>query len=357
MSALDPILEKSGFILRASRVLGSFRQLFSDDDDDGKVKPKTFELRPHTTRSSAGLAALLSSEEIRAVLSNTNDTVRRVDISFTSAQFSAEYPSDSSFVPLVLLECEDGGKVGAAIVAARAKEKAETEAEEGTGVKAARCTIANVADSERRGAAAATRTEIETARCNIANAAVRESRAEDAAARTGIEYAACVASIAGTEVEPELDTARCTIANAADGESRGAEAAAGTRDEVDARVAARAGPETAIEAKNTAETESELSVCASVGDLDAVRAAELDVRSVVQPAIVWSLDALADLLKLDRRLEVPQTDATVSMREYLSYLNSDGVKHDDDPVLIFETLIDGEHDCIIDRSVCIDICA
>ncbi|KAJ1436895.1 hypothetical protein B484DRAFT_244799 [Ochromonadaceae sp. CCMP2298] len=157
------------FVLRASRVLGSFRQLFSDEDEiSGEAKEDDFELRPESSRSEAGLAALLGSEEVRAVLGDTNDSVRRVGLSYTSAQFSQDYPSGDSFVPLVLVGCEDGG--------------------------------------------------------------------------------------------------------------------------------------------------------------------------VARPRMVWTLDNFADLLRRERRLEVAGTDATVSLAEYLSYLASEGVKTDDDPALIFETL-------------------
>jgi hypothetical protein len=70
---------------------------------------------------------------------------------------------------------------------------------------------------------------------------------------------------------------------------------------------------------------------------------------IIRPSTEWTMDSLVDILGKDRRLEVAKEDATVSVQEYMNYLNSDGVKTDDDPVLIFETLIDGEHDCIIDR--------
>jgi hypothetical protein len=61
------------------------------------------------------------------------------------------------------------------------------------------------------------------------------------------------------------------------------------------------------------------------------------------------MDSLVDILGKDRRLEVAKEDATVSVQDYVNYLNSEGATTDDDPVLIFETLIDGEHDCMIDR--------
>mmetsp|Transcript_22791 Transcript_22791/g.33772 ORF Transcript_22791/g.33772 Transcript_22791/m.33772 type:complete len:379 (-) Transcript_22791:56-1192(-) len=70
---------------------------------------------------------------------------------------------------------------------------------------------------------------------------------------------------------------------------------------------------------------------------------------IIRPSTEWTMDSLVDILGKDRRLEVAKEDATVSVQEYVNYLNSDGVKKDDDPVLIFETLIDGEHDCMIDR--------
>jgi hypothetical protein len=70
---------------------------------------------------------------------------------------------------------------------------------------------------------------------------------------------------------------------------------------------------------------------------------------VIRPSTEWTMDSLVDILGKDRRLEVAKEDATVSVQEYVNYLNSDGVMRDDDPVLIFETLVDGEHDCIIDR--------
>ena len=70
---------------------------------------------------------------------------------------------------------------------------------------------------------------------------------------------------------------------------------------------------------------------------------------IIRPSTEWTMESLVDILGKDRRLEVAKEDATVSVQEYLNYLNSDGAKRDDDPVLIFETLIDGEHDCIIDR--------
>lgn len=63
----------------------------------------------------------------------------------------------------------------------------------------------------------------------------------------------------------------------------------------------------------------------------------------------WLISSLTNILGHERRLEVAQADATVSVQEYVNYLESDEVKSDDNPVLIFETLVTGEHDCVIDR--------
>jgi hypothetical protein len=163
--------------LRASRVLGSFRQLWSDDEE---WKAPDFVLRPESTRSTAGLAAALESDEMRLIIDNTNNSPDCIDNHVSSASFQKDYPTDASFVPLAIEGCvEDGG--------------------------------------------------------------------------------------------------------------------------------------------------------------------------IIRSSTEWTMDFLVDILGKDRRLEVPQTDATVSVQDYIEYLNSDGVKTDDNPVLIFETLIDGEHDCIIDR--------
>jgi hypothetical protein len=162
--------------LCASRVLGSFRQLWTDDEEP---KAPEYVLRPESTRSIAGLAAVLDSDEMRLILDNTNNTPDCIDSHVSSSRFNEEYPTDASFVPLIIEGCEDGG--------------------------------------------------------------------------------------------------------------------------------------------------------------------------VIRPSTEWTMDSLVDLLGKDRRLEVAQADATVSVQEYINYLKSEGCKTDDDPVLIFETLIDGEHDCIIDR--------
>jgi hypothetical protein len=162
--------------LRASRVLGSFRQLWSDDEEP---KAPEYVLRPESTRSIAGLAAALDSEEMRRILDNTNNHHDRIDNHVSSACFQKEYPTDTSLVPLVIEGCEDGG--------------------------------------------------------------------------------------------------------------------------------------------------------------------------IIRPSTEWTMESLVDILGKDRRLEVAHADATVSVQEYVKYLNSEGAKTDDDPVLIFETLVDGEHDCIIDR--------
>jgi hypothetical protein len=163
-------------ILRASRVLGSFRQLWSDDEEP---KAPEYVLRSESTRSIAGLAAVLETDEMRLILENTNNRPDCIDNRVPSACFQKEYPTDASLVPLVIEGCEDGG--------------------------------------------------------------------------------------------------------------------------------------------------------------------------IIRPSTEWTMDSLVDILGKDRRLEVARADATVSVQDYVTYLNSEGVKTDDDPVLIFETLIDGEHDCIIDR--------
>ena len=92
--------------LRASRVLGSFRQLWSDDDEP---KAPDYVLRPESTRDVAGLAAELDSDEMRRLLDNTNKIPDCIDNHVSSACFQKEYPTDASFVPLVIEGCEDGG--------------------------------------------------------------------------------------------------------------------------------------------------------------------------------------------------------------------------------------------------------
>ena len=63
----------------------------------------------------------------------------------------------------------------------------------------------------------------------------------------------------------------------------------------------------------------------------------------------WTIDSLTAVMDPERRLEVAQQDATVSLREYMLYLSSYGCKNDDNPVMIFETLVDGEHDDLINQ--------
>jgi hypothetical protein len=67
----------------------------------------------------------------------------------------------------------------------------------------------------------------------------------------------------------------------------------------------------------------------------------------------WSPIALCegDVLGCEKRLEVAQTDATVSLGEYVAYMNSTGAAGDDNPVYVFETLVEGEHDAIISKFV------
>lgn len=61
----------------------------------------------------------------------------------------------------------------------------------------------------------------------------------------------------------------------------------------------------------------------------------------------WSPLSLVNLLGKDRRMEVAGLDVTVSLGSYYDYMQSSVCSHDDDPVYIFETLVDGEHDEII----------
>lgn len=66
-------------------------------------------------------------------------------------------------------------------------------------------------------------------------------------------------------------------------------------------------------------------------------------------ATQWSPDSLQTLLGAERRIEVAQTDSTVGLADYVSYMKSEAVKKDDNPVYVFETLVDGEHDDLIDK--------
>jgi histone arginine demethylase JMJD6 len=95
------------FKLIASTELGTFRQLFSDDDE---VKPKTFELRPNGTRSQMGLANMLQTKDMQSLLHNEHQQPHRIDnFATSSTTFNKTYPSDRDFVPLVITNCDDGG--------------------------------------------------------------------------------------------------------------------------------------------------------------------------------------------------------------------------------------------------------
>ena len=164
----------------ASRELGSLRQLWSDDSDNDEEKPKTFVLRPESTRSIAGLAHSLQTLDMKCILEKGHKEPLRIDATVTNSDtFSTTFPSERDFIPLIVTNCDDGGSI--------------------------------------------------------------------------------------------------------------------------------------------------------------------------RPKTEWALQSLTKILGRRRRLEVAQADATVSVQEYLDYLSSDGVQSDDEPVLIFETLVDGDHDCIIDR--------
>lgn len=63
----------------------------------------------------------------------------------------------------------------------------------------------------------------------------------------------------------------------------------------------------------------------------------------------WNLQFLLNILGKDRRMEIAQCDATVSFIDFVDYMGTDTALTDDNPPLIFETLVDGEHDCIIDN--------
>lgn len=63
----------------------------------------------------------------------------------------------------------------------------------------------------------------------------------------------------------------------------------------------------------------------------------------------WSPDALESLLGSERRMEVAQTDSTVSLGDYIAYMKSRECAEEDNPVYVFETLVSGEHDNVIDK--------
>jgi hypothetical protein len=63
----------------------------------------------------------------------------------------------------------------------------------------------------------------------------------------------------------------------------------------------------------------------------------------------WSPDALGESLGRDTRLEVALLDATASLGDYIDYMKSDEAKTDDNPVYVFETLVEGEHDRLISK--------
>lgn len=70
---------------------------------------------------------------------------------------------------------------------------------------------------------------------------------------------------------------------------------------------------------------------------------------IVSPKTQWNLAELVKILGSRRRLEVAQADATVSVHDFVTYLTAPNTANDDDPVLVFETLVDDEHDCMINR--------
>lgn len=63
----------------------------------------------------------------------------------------------------------------------------------------------------------------------------------------------------------------------------------------------------------------------------------------------WSPQALLRALGSDRRLEVAGANATVSLGDYVAYMESEGAALDDEPVYVFETLVDDDHDDIISK--------
>lgn len=63
----------------------------------------------------------------------------------------------------------------------------------------------------------------------------------------------------------------------------------------------------------------------------------------------WSPRVLVETLGAERRFEVAGADVTVALGEYVSYMGSTGAAVDDDPVYIFETLVDDDHMDIIDK--------
>ncbi|CAM9237119.1 unnamed protein product, partial [Ectocarpus fasciculatus] len=65
----------------------------------------------------------------------------------------------------------------------------------------------------------------------------------------------------------------------------------------------------------------------------------------------WDPLVLIDTLGGSRRFEVAGENATVSLRDFVSYIQSHSAREDDNPVYIFETLVDGEHDDIISKFI------
>lgn len=63
----------------------------------------------------------------------------------------------------------------------------------------------------------------------------------------------------------------------------------------------------------------------------------------------WSIENLRNLLGSEKRFEVAQCDATVSLDNFFGYMESVEAALDDNPVYVFETLVDGEHDDIINK--------
>jgi histone arginine demethylase JMJD6 len=63
----------------------------------------------------------------------------------------------------------------------------------------------------------------------------------------------------------------------------------------------------------------------------------------------WKPDSLLNSLGINRRFEVKDANATVSLDDFIKYIRSINCFEDDNPAYLWETLIDGEHDDIISK--------
>ncbi len=76
-----------------------------------------------------------------------------------------------------------------------------------------------------------------------------------------------------------------------------------------------------------------------------------DIAAWPAGAEFWSPAALEASIGASSRFEVAQSDATVSLGDFTAYMASDAAANDDNPVYIFETLVDGEHDDLVRKFV------